>query len=171
MKRIVTTIIYLTVLFSFSSFGHAQRKKAAVSLKLMNDIFRQLFSDCKAAAPSPESWDEIEIDKPVTDYIDVERVPLSQGKLTYLVTGKASPFYGAHAEMYWIYEKTTSGYRQIDALGANYSVRLLHSSHNGFRDLATSYISGAGTVLDSCKLIFNGSKYVNGGCKSTRLRR
>ena len=161
----------MAFVFSLASLAPAQRTKTAISLKVTSDIFRQLFSDCKAAAPSPESWDEIKIDRPLTDYIDIERVPLSQGKITYLVTGKESPFYGAHAEMYWIYEKKTSGYRQVDALGANYSVRLLQSSHNGFRDLATTYVSGAGTVLDTCKLIFNGSKYVSAGCKSTRLRR
>ena len=135
----------------------------------MNDLLRQLFLDCKAAAPSPESWDEIKIDGPAKDYIDVALVPLSPGKTTYLITGKQVPFYGAHAEMYWIYEKTSSGYRQVDDLGANYSVRLLPSSHNGYRDLATTYVSGAGTVLDSCKLIFDGNKYINAGCKSSRI--
>ena len=162
--------ICMAFVFLLAPFSPAQ-KKAAVSPKVMNDIFRQLFSDCKAAAPSPESWDGIKIDGPVTDYIDIAVVPLSPGKITYLITGKQDPFYGAHAEMYWIYEKTTFGYRQIDALGANYSVRLLQSSHNGYRDLATTYVSGAGTVLDSCKLVFSGRKYVSAGCSSRRLRR
>lgn len=171
MKIIARIIICMALVFSLASLAPAQRRKPVVSRKVMNDILRQLFLDCKAAAPSPESWDEIKIDGPVNDYIDVELISLSPGKITYLITGKQDPFYGAHAEMYWIYEKTTSDYRQVDALGVNYSVRLLQSSHNGYRDLATTYISGAGTVLDSCKLIFNGSKYVSAGCKSTRLRR
>jgi hypothetical protein len=171
MKIIARITICMALVFSLASFAPAQRKKPAVSLKVMNDLLRQLFSDCKASAPSPESWDDIKIDKPVTDYLDIELVPLSQGKITYLISGKAEPFYGAHAEMYWIYEKTTSGYRQVDALGANYSVRLLQSSHNGYRDLATTYVSGAGTVLDSCKLIFDGTKYASAGCKSRKLGR
>jgi len=171
MKIIARITICTALVFLLAGFAPAQRKKPRVSLKVMNDILQQLFSDCKASAPSPESWDEIKIDKPVTDYLDIELVPLSQGKTTYLISGKAEPFYGAHAEMYWIYEKTTSGYRQIDALGANYSVRLLPSSHNGYRDLSTTYISGAGTVLDSCKLIFDGTKYATAGCKSTKLGR
>jgi len=171
MKIIARITICMALVFSLASFAPAQRKKPAVSLKVMNDLLRQLFSDCKASAPSPESWDEIKIDKPVTDYLDIELVPLSQGKITYLISGKQEPFYGAHAEMYWIYEKTPSGYRQVDDLGANYSVRLLPTSHNGFRDLATTYVSGAGTVLDSCKLIFSGRKYVSAGCNSKKLRR
>jgi hypothetical protein len=171
MKIIARITMCMVFVFLLASFAPAQRKKTAVSRKVMNDIFRQLFVDCKAAAPSPESWDEIKIDRPVNDYIDVELIPLSPGKITYLITGKQDPFYGAHAEMYWIYEKTASGYRQVDALGANYSVGLLRSSHNGYRDLATTYISGAGTVLDTCKLIFNGRKYVSAGCRSRRLSR
>lgn len=171
MRIIERIAIYLAFVVSLASFAIAQQNKPAVSLKVKNDILRQLFSDCKAAAPSPESWDQIKLDRPVTEYIDVALVPLSQGKTTYLITGKAEPFYGAHAEMYWIYEKTTSGFRQVDDLGAFYSVRLLQTTHNGFRDLATTYVSGAGTVLESCKLIFDGSKYAGGGCKSTRLRR
>ena len=171
MKSIARITMCLSLVLSLANLAPAQRKKLAVNPKVTNDILRQLFSDCKASAPSPESWDEIKIDKPATDYIDIDLVPLSPGKITYLITGKQDPFYGAHAEMYWIYEKTTSGYRQVDALGANYSVRLLQSSHNGFRDLATTYVSGAGMVLDSCKLIFNGSKYLSTGCKSTKLRR
>ena len=171
MKVISRMLICIAFVFSLVILAPAQRKKPAVSRKVTNDIFRQLLSDSRAAAPVPESWDEIQIDKPANEYIDVELVPLSPGKVSYLITGKRDPFYGAHAEMYWIYEKTTSGYRQVDALGANYSVRLLRSSHNGYRDLATTYISGAGSVLDSCKLIFNGRKYVNAGCKSERLNR
>jgi hypothetical protein len=171
MKNIARLTICMLFVFSLAIFAPAQRKKPAASSKVVNDLFRQLFVDCKAAAPSPESWDEIKIDGPANDYIDVELAPLSPGKITYLITGKRDPFYGAHAEMYWIYEKTASGYRQVDALGANYSVRLLPSSHDGYRDLATTYISGAGTVLDSCKLIFNGRKYVSAGCTSKKLRR
>lgn len=170
MKIIARIIICVLLVFSLGSFAPAQRRKPAVSRKVMNDILQQLFLDSKAAAPSPESWEEIRIDGPVNDYIDVKLVSLSPGKITYLIAGKQDPFYGAHAEMYWIYEKTTSGYRQVDALGANYSVQLLQSSHNGYRDLATTYVSGAGTVLDSCKLIFDGGKYVSAGCKSRKLR-
>src|SRR5215218_269700 len=101
MKIIARIAICMAFVFSLASYAPAQRKKPAVSRKVMNDIFRQLFLDSKAAAPSPESWDEIKIDRPVSDYIDVELVPLSPGKTTYLVTGKQDPFYGAHAEMYW----------------------------------------------------------------------
>jgi hypothetical protein len=171
MKSIARMTICIAFVFSLATFAPAQRKKTTVSSKVVNDLFRQLFVDCKAAAPSPESWDEIKIDRPANDYIDVELVALSPRKITYLITGKQDPFYGAHAEMYWIYEKMASGYRQVNALGANYSVRLLQSSHNGYRDLATTYISGAGTVLDSCKLIFNGRKYLSAGCTSKRLRK
>ena len=171
MKIIARITICMAFLFLLASFAPAQRKKLVVSLKVKNDILRQLFSDCKASAPSPESWADIRIDGPVTDYLDIELVPLSQGKTTYLISGKAAPFYGAHAPMYWIYEKTPSGYRQVDELGANYDVRLLKTSHNGYRDLATAYISGAGTVLDSCTLKFDGRKYASAGCKSTRLGR
>jgi hypothetical protein len=171
MKSIARITICMAFILSLASFAPAQRKKPAVSPKAMNELLRQLFSDCKASAPSPESWDEIKVDRPVTDYIDIELVPLSQGKITYLISGKAEPFYGAHAPMYWIYEKTPSGYRRVDELGANYEVRLLKTSHNGYRDLATAYISGAGTVLDSCNLIFDGRKYASAGCKSTRIGR
>ncbi len=170
MKKFARMTICMAFVFSLASLATAQRKKQAVSLKVKKEIFRQLFSDSKAAAPSPASWDEIKIDRPVTEYIDVEIVPLFQGKITYLISGKESPFYGAHAPMYWIYEKMTSGYRQVADLGANYDVRLLKTSHNGYRDLTTTYISGAGTVLDSCKLIFNGRKYVSAGCKSSKIK-
>ena len=168
-RNLLQKLSVLMMVIALVSLVPAQTRRRAASHKVINDIFRQLFTDCKAAAPSPESWNDVKIDRPASEYIDIEVVPLSQGKTTYLVTGKQSPFYGAHAEMYWIYEKTASGYRQIDDLGANYSVRLLPTSHNGFRDLATTYISGAGSVLDSCKLIFNGSKYVNAGCKSSKI--
>jgi len=70
--------------------------------------------------------------------------------------------------MYWVYEKTTSGYRQLDELGANYSVHVLQSSHNGYRDLETTYVSGAGTVLDTCRLVFNGKKYES-TCTSKKI--
>ena len=171
MKSIARVIICLVLVFSLSTYAFAETRKTPVSGKVVNDLLRQLFLDCKAAAPSPESWDDIKIDRPANEFIDVELVPFSPGKITYLITGKYPPFYGAHTEMYWVYEKTTSGYRQIDALGANYSVRLLQSSHNGYRDLATTYISGVGSVLDSCNLIFDGKKYVSAGCTSKKLRR
>ena len=170
MQTIRKIAICAACAFFATAFVSAQRK-SAVSPRVMNDIFRQLFADCRAAAPSPASWDNIQIAKPVSDYIDIDVVPLSPGKITYLISGKLDPFYGAHASMYWVYEKTSNGYRQVDALGANYSVRPLPSSHNGFRDLATTYISGAGRVLDSCRLVFNGAKYVSAGCTSRRIRR
>jgi len=71
MKIIARITICMAFVFSLASFAPAQRKKPAVNLRVMNDIFRQLFLDCKAAAPSPESWDDIKIDRPVTDYIDI----------------------------------------------------------------------------------------------------
>jgi|SRR5215831_10850060 len=161
--------IAICIALIFPSMTLVTSQTKTVSKKVTSEIFQQLIKDCRAAAPNPASWDETPIDKPASEYIEVRTVPLSPGKTNYLITGKEVPFYGAHAEMYWIYEKTASGYRQVDELGANYSVRVLQTSHNGYRDLTTTYVAGAGTVLDSCKLKFNGHKYVSAGCTSKRL--
>ncbi|GEM_PF-5522439 len=169
MNKILRVVVCLSLVFVLATLASAETKKSAVSGKVVDSILRQLFQDCKAGAP--EYWHENEIKGPANNFIDVKLVPLSPGKITYLIIGKQPPFYGAHAEMYWIYEKTASGYRQVDHLGANYSVRVLASSHNGYRDLETTYISGAGTVLDRCKLLYNGKKYVSAGCRSKRLKR
>jgi len=159
------------VVFSLAAPNEIEaQKKSAGSGNARTDIFRQLVRDSRASAPDLSSWDEIEINKPARYYIDVKAVPLSPGRIMYLVAGNAVPFYGAHAPMFWIYEKTKGGYRQIDDLGANYDVRLLKTSHNRFRDLGTSYVLGAGTLLSTCKLIFNGNKYVSAGCKEKRIR-
>jgi hypothetical protein len=168
MKSIARATICILFLFSLATLALAETRGTPASGQVVNDLFRQLIVDSRSAAPSPESWDDIKIDRPAKDYIDVELVPLSPGKKTYLITGKLVPFYGAHAEMYWVYEKTTSGYRQLDELGANYSVHVLQSSHNGYRDLETTYVSGAGTVLDTCRLVFNGKKY-EGTCTSKEI--
>ena len=141
-----------------------------VSTKIMNDIFQQLLLDCKASAPSPESWKEIKINEPVNKYIEVKSVPLVEGKITYLITGLEQPFLGARMPMYWIYEKTTAGYRQIADFGANDEVKILKSTHNGYRDIRTMGIVGAGTKVVLCKNIFNGNKYVDAGCKNQKLR-
>lgn len=161
--------VIVALLLAAPNEVEAQRKSAGSS-NARKDIFRQLLADSRASAPDPASWDEIEIDRPASYYIDVKTVALSPGRIMYLVTGKADVFYGAHAPMFWIYEKTKTGYRQIDDLGANYNVWLLKTSHNRFRDLGTSYVLGAGTILSTCKLIFNGNKYVNAGCKEKRIR-
>jgi len=171
MKSIDRVIICVVFVLLFATFVSAETKKPAASGKVVNDLLRQLFQDCKAAAPSPDSWDEKEIDGPANDFIDVKLVPLSSGKITYLITGKHPLFFGARTEMHWIYEKTTSGYRQIGDLGANDSVRVLVSSHNGYRDIETNYFSEAGTVLNTCKYLYNGNKYVDVSCKSKRIRR
>lgn len=142
----------------------------AVSDKELRAIFQQLFLDCRAVAPVPESWDEKEIDEPVKNYIEIKVVPLVKGKITYLIYGKQPPFYGAHSPMYWIYEKTSSGYRQIDALGAHEEVHILKSTHNGYQDIETLYFLSAGTEEYRCKMIFNGIKYMDADCRSKMLR-
>lgn len=172
MKTLFILVTVVFVLFLAAPDKAEAQRKSAGSSNPRKDIFRQLLKDSRASAPDPASWDEIEleIDKPASHYIEIKAVPLSPGRIMYLVTGNAVPFYGAHAPMFWIYEKTKAGYRQIDDLGANYEVRLLKTSHNRFRDLGTSYVLGAGTIVSTCKLVFNGNKYVSAGCKEERIR-
>src|SRR5687768_4039771 len=142
MKTLFVFASVVVVLLVAANEVDAQRKSAVTS-SATKDIFRQLLRDSRASAPDPASWDEIEPGKPASYYIDVKSIPLSPGRIMYLVSGHAVPFYGAHAPMFWIYEKTQTGYRQIDDLGANYHVRLLKTSHERFRDLETSYVLGA----------------------------
>lgn len=170
MQTVFKLFLSATFLIAVSALAVAQKKNVGVTVKVQNEILRQLLRDNGAAAPSPESWDDIKIDQPAREYISVNRVPLSRDKITYLVAGNRSPFYGAHAPMFWIYEKTASGYRQIDDLGAYYDVKVLPTSHNGFRDLGTAYISGAGSVLDTCKLVFNGHRYDADRCESSPIK-
>jgi hypothetical protein len=146
------------------------KKEPTVNVKEMKDIFQQLLLDCKASAPSPKSWDEIKMDEPANKYVEIKIVPLAKGRITYLVRGIKHPFFGARTEMYWIYERTESGYREVADLGANDDVRTSKSKHNGYRDILTMGIVGAGTEAIICKHIFNGRKYVNAGCKSEKLK-
>ena len=143
----------------------AQKKKMPANDKALNAIFQQLMIDCRASAPNPRSWDSIKIDKPANNYIAIKVEPLAHGKTTYLISGIKPPFLGARTPMYWIYEKTASGYRQVVELGACDQVTVLKSTHNGYRDIDSMSTIEGGSKMMQCNWIFNGSKYINEGCK------
>lgn len=143
----------------------AEKKKLPISDKALNALFQQLILDCKASAPDPKSLDSIKRDEPASNYIEIKIEPLVKGRTTYLISGIKSPFVGARTSMYWIYEKTASGYRQVVDLGASDQLSILKSTHNGYRDIDSMSIIEGGTRAIRCKLVFNGSKYVNDGCK------
>ena len=157
MKSIARLTSCIAFVFFLATSVSAQTIKPAVSSEVLNDLLRQILVASKAAAPYPESWDEIKIDGPADDYIDVELVPLSPRKITYLITGKQVPFYGAREPIIWIYEQTDGNMRLLADLGASGHAQVSGKSTKGYRDIVTTGLSGNEVCTMTYK--FDGRRY------------
>jgi hypothetical protein len=82
----------------------------------------------------------------------------------FLLTGKISGgecAYGAHSSMNWIVEQKGKAFRLLANIGAADNVRVLGSTHNGYRDLRIGATSAAGRQWDTTVYIFDGSRYIS----------
>jgi len=121
----------------------------------------------KAVTDSMNLWRFLEPDKRPGDYVEVRKIRLSvdQRVATYLVEGKAEPYFGARRQMWWIVLCDRNGvYRVIGDLDAADGVRIARAGmRNGFRDILVDIPATNFDPAWSQRYGYNGLRYVEIG--------
>jgi hypothetical protein len=146
MMGIVVIMMSVVILFQ-DVLAHAGQK--SVDPVVTKAIFKDMVSGM-----SDES--RAKITGPISDYLKITPIALAKGKETYLIEGINVPFLGANSDMFYVYEKTAKGIKCIGDLGASDGVKVLTKSHNGYRDIGSTFVQEPGKIYPS---FFNGKEY------------
>lgn len=154
---LLITILATTVCSSWAQNYWTPAKQRALTEKLTDAAFNpSWFSECVAKAGG--------ILKVLTATRITVAGPASPPQFHLkgrVVSGnRESCAFGARAPMNWIIEEADNGFRVLGDIGAAESVRILSSTHNGYRDLRIGSTSAAGREFDTALYTFNGTTYV-----------
>jgi hypothetical protein len=95
-----------------------------------------------------------------TQTVEVATVDLNKdGKDEYIVCGTMPCAYGARMPMYWVFAKSGNGYRMLLSSGALDNLYISNQSSNGYCNLVSKIVTGAGSETFYITFKYDGHQY------------